>query len=132
MEIGFIGVGKMGFPMARRLIEAGHQLTVYDTRREPVEQLVKLGAKAASSVREVADGVETILASLPTPDIVHSRRGRQRRLDRRQPHPPLCRSLHHRLGDGAEIFDTLSERTSCRSTARSPAALRGRRKARWR
>ena len=33
MEIGFIGLGKMGFPMARRLIEAKHQLTVFDTRK---------------------------------------------------------------------------------------------------
>ena len=38
MEIGFIGLGKMGFPMARRLIEAGHQLTVFDTRKEAVDQ----------------------------------------------------------------------------------------------
>lgn len=71
MEIGFIGLGKMGFPMARRLIEAGHQLTVYDVRREPVEALAKLGAQPASSVREVADRVETVMASLPTPDIVY-------------------------------------------------------------
>ena len=47
MEIGFIGLGKMGFPMARRLIEAGHQLTVFDTRKEAVDQLVALGAQAA-------------------------------------------------------------------------------------
>jgi 3-hydroxyisobutyrate dehydrogenase-like beta-hydroxyacid dehydrogenase len=72
MDIGFIGVGKMGFPMARRLIEAGHSVTVYDTRREAIEGLVALGARAASSVREVADGVETVFASLPTPDIVQA------------------------------------------------------------
>ena len=45
MEIGFIGLGKMGFPMARRLIEAGHQLTVFDTRKEAVDKLVALGAR---------------------------------------------------------------------------------------
>jgi 3-hydroxyisobutyrate dehydrogenase-like beta-hydroxyacid dehydrogenase len=72
MDIGFIGLGKMGFPMARRLIEAGHAVTVYDVRKEPVEALVKLGAQAAGSVREVADRVETVMASLPTPDIVHA------------------------------------------------------------
>ena len=44
MDIGFIGLGKMGFPMARRLIEAKNQLTVFDTRKEVVDQLVKLGA----------------------------------------------------------------------------------------
>ena len=34
MEIGFIGLGSMGGPMSRRLIEAGHKLTVFDTRKE--------------------------------------------------------------------------------------------------
>jgi 3-hydroxyisobutyrate dehydrogenase-like beta-hydroxyacid dehydrogenase len=70
MDIGFIGLGNMGFPMARRLVEAGHRVTVYDTRREPIDRLVALGAEPASSVREVADRVETVMASLPTPDIV--------------------------------------------------------------
>src|SRR5579871_6625244 len=69
MEIGFIGLGRMGFPMARRLIEAGHKLVAYDTRREAVEQLVALGATAASSPKDVADQVETVMASLPSLDI---------------------------------------------------------------
>src|SRR3954471_11863161 len=66
MDIGFIGLGKMGFPMARRLIEAGHKLVVYDQRKEAVDKLVALGATAASSPKEVADRVETVLASLPS------------------------------------------------------------------
>src|ERR1700709_229994 len=66
MEIGFIGLGKMGFPMARRLVEAGHQLTVFDTRKEAVDQLVALGAQAASSPKEIADRCETVMASLPS------------------------------------------------------------------
>src|ERR1700757_2134030 len=66
MEIGFIGLGKMGFPMARRLIEAKHQLVVFDTRKEAVDQLVKLGAQAASSPKDVADRTETVMASLPS------------------------------------------------------------------
>jgi 3-hydroxyisobutyrate dehydrogenase-like beta-hydroxyacid dehydrogenase len=66
MEIGFIGLGKMGFPMARRLIEAGHQLTVFDTRKEAADKLVALGAQAASSPKDVADRCETVLASLPS------------------------------------------------------------------
>jgi 3-hydroxyisobutyrate dehydrogenase-like beta-hydroxyacid dehydrogenase len=72
MDIGFIGLGQMGFPMARRLIEAGHALTVYDIRKDAVDRLVALGAQAAGSMREVADRVETILLSLPTPDIVQA------------------------------------------------------------
>ncbi len=66
MDIGFIGLGKMGFPMARRLIEAKHQLTVFDQRQEAVEKLVALGAQAALSTKEVADRAETVLASLPS------------------------------------------------------------------
>ena len=66
MEIGFIGLGKMGFPMARRLIEARHQLTVFDQRKEAVDKLVALGAQAASSPKDVADRAETVLASLPS------------------------------------------------------------------
>src|SRR6185437_6891259 len=55
MEIGFIGLGNMGRPMARRLIEAGHALVVYDTRNDAVAPLVALGAKVASSPQDVAD-----------------------------------------------------------------------------
>jgi 3-hydroxyisobutyrate dehydrogenase-like beta-hydroxyacid dehydrogenase len=67
MDIGFIGLGKMGFPMARRLIEAGHRLAVFDQRKEAVDKLVALGAAAASSPKDVADRAETVLASLPSP-----------------------------------------------------------------
>lgn len=66
MEIGFIGLGKMGFPMARRLIEAGHQLVVFDQRKEAVDQLVALGAQAATSPKDVADHTENVFASLPS------------------------------------------------------------------
>jgi len=70
MDIGFIGIGNMGAPMARRLIEAGHTLVIYDTRNDAVAPLVALGAKLASSPADVADRVETVMASLPTPQIV--------------------------------------------------------------
>jgi len=66
MDIGFIGLGNMGFPMARRLIEAKHQLVVFDTRKEVVDRLVAIGAQAASSPKDVADRVETVMASLPS------------------------------------------------------------------
>jgi hypothetical protein len=66
MEIGFIGLGKMGFPMARRLIEAGHQLVAYDTRKDVLDKMVALGAQAASSPKDIADRVETVMVSLPS------------------------------------------------------------------
>ena len=66
MHIGFIGLGNMGSPMARRLIEAGHRLVVYDTRAEAMAPLTTLGAESASSAADVADRVETVMASLPS------------------------------------------------------------------
>ena len=66
MDIGFIGLGNMGQPMARRLIEAGHKLIVYDTRNDAVAPLVALGAQVAASPQDVADRVETVMASLPS------------------------------------------------------------------
>src|ERR1700745_3430313 len=70
MDIGFIGLGQMGFHMARRLLEAGHRVFVYDTRREAIDRLTALGAQAAGSPRAISDEGETVMASLPTPDIV--------------------------------------------------------------
>jgi 3-hydroxyisobutyrate dehydrogenase-like beta-hydroxyacid dehydrogenase len=66
MNIGFIGLGNMGFPIARRLVEAGHDVIAFDTRSEVVDRLVAAGARAASSVKEVADSAETVMASLPS------------------------------------------------------------------
>ena len=63
MDIGFIGLGKMGAPMARRLVEAGHRLVVFDTSREAMDRLVALGANAASSPKDVADRAETVMAA---------------------------------------------------------------------
>jgi hypothetical protein len=70
MDIGFIGLGQMGFHMARRLLEAGHRVLVFDTRREATDRLTALGGLARGSARAIADEVETVLASLPTPDVV--------------------------------------------------------------
>jgi len=69
-EIGFIGVGKMGAPMAGRLLDAGHRVHVFDARRDAVAAMVAKGAVAAASPADVASQAETVLVSLPTPDIV--------------------------------------------------------------
>src|SRR5258706_8135016 len=71
-HIGFIGLGRMGVPMASRLIEAGYQLTVFDIRRESIDALVAKGARAASSPAAVASAVDTVLLSLPDPPIVRN------------------------------------------------------------
>ena len=67
VDIGFIGLGHMGFPMARRLIDARYDVIAFDTRTDALDGLVALGARPASSPKEVADVAETVMASLPSP-----------------------------------------------------------------
>jgi 3-hydroxyisobutyrate dehydrogenase-like beta-hydroxyacid dehydrogenase len=67
VDIGFIGLGHMGFPIARRLVQAGYTVIAFDTRAEVVDALVARGARAASSARDVADAAATVMASLPSP-----------------------------------------------------------------
>ena len=69
MDLGFVGLGNMGFPMMGRLVAAGHPVAVFDTNPAVVERAVALGADTAVSVRDVADRAETVLASLPTPQV---------------------------------------------------------------
>lgn len=68
--LGFVGVGRMGAPMVSRLIEAGHQLVIFDTQTQATEALAAKGAKVVGSPKAVADEAEIVLVSLPTPDIV--------------------------------------------------------------
>lgn len=68
-QLGFIGVGVMGRPMARRLLEQGHSLVIYDKDQGALDELGALGARVAGSVREVADTAEVIFTSLPSPAI---------------------------------------------------------------
>jgi 2-hydroxy-3-oxopropionate reductase len=68
--IGFIGLGVMGKPMAGHLLKAGYQLTVHNRSRGAVDELVKAGAKAASSPAEVARAATVVITMLPdTPDV---------------------------------------------------------------
>jgi 3-hydroxyisobutyrate dehydrogenase-like beta-hydroxyacid dehydrogenase len=70
--IGFIGVGRMGGRMARRLIDAGYALTIYDTSAEAMAPLVALGATRLDSPAAVASAAEIVFASVPTPTIVQA------------------------------------------------------------
>ena len=72
MELGFIGLGQMGSRMAIRLLDAGHSLTVFDRDEAAMAKIVARGARRASSAAEVAAASETVLMSLPTPDIVRN------------------------------------------------------------
>ena len=64
-DVGFIGLGIMGKPMARNLMEAGYSLTVYDVVGTSVEELATDGAKPASSSNEVAEQVPTVITMVP-------------------------------------------------------------------
>ena len=68
--IGFIGLGIMGRPMTKRLLEAGYPLVVYDIVTKSVEEIVAAGAKSAKSVKEVAQQGDVIISMLPdSPDV---------------------------------------------------------------
>ena len=68
--IGFIGLGIMGRPMARNLLKAGHSLVVHDRIRVPVDELVKAGARAGTSPRDVASQSDILITMLPnSPDV---------------------------------------------------------------
>lgn len=69
MNVGFIGLGIMGSPMAGHLIDAGHTLFVYDVVRIP-EELTAKGATACASSAEVAQKADVIITMVPdTPHV---------------------------------------------------------------
>jgi 3-hydroxyisobutyrate dehydrogenase-like beta-hydroxyacid dehydrogenase len=70
--LGFVGVGRMGGRMSRRLIDAGYALTIFDTSDDAVKPLVDLGARRVDSAAAVASAAEIVLVSLPTPPIVEA------------------------------------------------------------
>ena len=64
-RIGFIGLGNMGWLMARNLITAGHSLKVFDLSEEAMNFVVQSGATAADSVKDAASGVDFVVSMLP-------------------------------------------------------------------
>jgi len=68
--IGFVGLGRMGGPMSRRLIDAGSTLCVYDSSAEAIGPVEAAGAAVAASPEDVGNNSDVIFVSLPTPDIV--------------------------------------------------------------
>lgn len=72
MNVGFIGVGVMGGPMALNVLKGGHSLTVFDLNKEAVAKMVAAGAKAAASPREVGAASEIVVTMLPEPKHVEA------------------------------------------------------------
>jgi 3-hydroxyisobutyrate dehydrogenase-like beta-hydroxyacid dehydrogenase len=66
-KIAFLGLGQMGSAMAARLLQAGHDVTVWNRTREKAKPIVEKGAVAASSPAEAATGAEIVITMVATP-----------------------------------------------------------------
>jgi 3-hydroxyisobutyrate dehydrogenase-like beta-hydroxyacid dehydrogenase len=129
-RLGFVGVGYMGRPIARRLLEAGFKLTAYDRDRNMAEELTRYGGEVAQSISELSSSCTVVLSCLPSDQAVldiyrgsdgvfaHARRG-LRVIDLSTVYPETSQKLST-LGSehGVEVLDvTISGST--------PAAEKG-------
>ena len=71
-SVGFIGLGTMGAPMARNILKAGHELTVWDVRAEATAELERLGARRARDLKSLAEAVRVTCTSLPNDAVVRA------------------------------------------------------------
>ena len=78
-KVGFIGLGEMGSPMAKNLLKKGFDLTVFDVRKEAVDELRELGAKVSGSPQELAKTSDVIISMVrddaQTREIFHGNNG---------------------------------------------------------
>ena len=115
MKVGFVGLGRMGNPMARRLIGAGHDLVVSDTSADALQDLAAAGATPAASLAELGAKVDIVVLSLPTPAIVEAvalgsgglaEAGVRIIVDLSTTGPTVTQSLATRLGEkGVTLID---------------------------
>lgn len=70
MDLGFVGLGAMGGPIVHRLLTQGHRVVVFDVANSAINNAVSQGAISAKSPAAVGSQAETVLVSLPTPDVV--------------------------------------------------------------
>ena len=66
MQAGFLGVGNMGQPMAGKLLDGGHSLTIYDINQAAMRPLLERQVRRAASPKDLADQCEIVFVSLPT------------------------------------------------------------------
>lgn len=110
MRIGFIGLGTMGAPMARRLIEAGHDVTVHNRTRPREEPLAALGARRAASPHAAAEDAELMITIVgDSPDVrevvlgehgaIHGLRPGSVLVDMSTIAPAVAREIAARLGE---------------------------------
>jgi len=63
-KIGFIGIGLMGLPMAKNLLKAGYELKAFNRTESKAEPLKEFGAEIASSIKDVVNGSDAVIAML--------------------------------------------------------------------
>ena len=69
-RLGFVGIGYMGLPIARRLLEAGFKLTAFDREPGKAEELIRYGGTVARNIAELSYGCDVVLSCLPTDEAV--------------------------------------------------------------
>jgi 3-hydroxyisobutyrate dehydrogenase-like beta-hydroxyacid dehydrogenase len=69
-RLGFVGIGYMGRPIARRLLESGFKLTAYDRDRNKTEELIPYGGTTANSLAELSSSCNVVLSCLPSDEAV--------------------------------------------------------------
>ncbi|RQW20795.1 NAD(P)-dependent oxidoreductase [Bacillus sp. C1-1] len=70
MKVGFIGLGTMGLPMARHLVEAGYETYVVSRSRGPIETALAFGAFEKETPKALIETVDVVMTCLPTPDSI--------------------------------------------------------------
>jgi 3-hydroxyisobutyrate dehydrogenase/2-hydroxy-3-oxopropionate reductase len=111
MQLGFIGLGAMGLPMARHLVEAGHSVTVASRSRGPIDAAVAFGATEADGPADVAEVSEVVMLCVPnSPEVIE-----------------VIDAMLPVLGPGKVVIDcsTISPRWSGRSTSGSAPRVPG-------
>lgn len=72
MQLGFIGIGAMGEPMAKRFLDSGHPVYIYDVSEQAMQRLAASGAHPYNTPAEIAQHAEIVFLSLPNAQIVES------------------------------------------------------------
>jgi len=128
MQLGFIGVGNIGTPMCRHLIEAGHQVLVFDVMPSNLARMVNLGAQQADSPKAVALACDIVFSSLPGPREIEQVALGNRRHRRCRPSGPDLRRPEHQLADRGTTPVRRPGRKGRDDAGRSGERRRGRRR----
>lgn len=115
MKIGFVGLGVMGKPMAKHLVQAGYEVVVFDRKPDVMDELVQVGAEKSKCIEQLAEISEIFITMLPNgPDVKevvltqacsHLDKGKIV-IDMSSIDPTISREIAHSLGEiGVEMLD---------------------------